>query len=450
MNSGLKISPIGVKPRGDFVEKIKYSCDADLIGSYDIAVIGGGPAGVCAAIEAARNGAKTVLIEGSGMLGGMATTALVGPFMTSYDRDGQHRIVKGLFEEIVSRTEKINGAIDPAKCDAPSIYTSFISEYHKHTTPFDSFALQLTLDDMIKESGVDLLLYTRYIDSILKDEKIEAVILDALQGVVSVRAKQFIDCTGIAALAHKSGVKTVKGDEKGNSAQPATLFFEVAGVDDNAYSKRPKIPVKAYKMPQKGRYKVNHYRVFDVDATNSISMTNAHIQARKQVLEAYKTLKNEKGFENSQIIQVAPVLGSRESRHIDGYYCLTVKDICDGAVFDDSICVFGYGMDVHPRKLDMPGGFHGKSANMYEIPYRCMIPHGCDNLLIAGKTVCAESQAAGSLRVMPACMAMGQAAGAAAAIAVKNGKKPADISTEELRFLLRSHGAVIDIDEFAH
>lgn len=391
---------------------------------------------------------KTVLVEAYGMLGGMATTALVGPFMTCYDRDGERQVVHGIFDEIVDRTIEAGGAIHPSTTDAPSLHTSFLKKYHKRVTPFDSFVLQIVLDDMVKEAGIDLYLYTRYVDSVMDGDKIDSIILSAPQGLVAIKAKQYIDCTGNADVAAFSGVPVWKGSELGIGGQPGTLFFEVIGVNDDAYcdyAKRPIKPVKAYKMPEVGRYKVNHERVYGLDATDARSMTDGHIHARRQVLESYELLKQAPGFENSEIIQVAPVLGTRESRHIKGKYMLTVKDICDGATFDDSICVFGYGMDVHSRDGKMSGGFHGESANMYEIPYRCLVPEGCSNLLVAGKTICAESQAAGSFRVMPGCMAIGQAAGAASAIAVNKNQTPSEISTDELRQLLVSHGAVVDI-----
>ena len=140
---------------------IAYTASVQSIGHYDVVVLGGGPAGVCAAIEAARQGAKTLLVEATGMLGGMATSAMVGPFMTCYDRDGDHPIVGGLFREIIERLAKGGGAILPEFTDSPSIHTSFLKKYHRHVTPFDSFALQVLLDDMTKEAGVDLLPFSQ-------------------------------------------------------------------------------------------------------------------------------------------------------------------------------------------------------------------------------------------------------------------------------------------------
>lgn len=428
--------------------ELSYSKHIPVIGAYDTVVLGGGPAGVCAAIEAARNGMKVLLVESSGMLGGMATTALVGPLMTSYDRDGERPVVAGLYREIVERLMARSGAYAPESTDAPSIYTSFISNYHRHVTPINSFLLQIVLDEMVKEAGVEVLLYTRFADCICENGKITAVILNALEGLCAVSADVFVDATGNADVANAAGVPCWKGEEESGIPQPATLMFEVCDVKDDIYNSlkaRPRRPVKAYRTPTEGCYKVNHYRVFNTDATCSASMTKAHMEARLQVLDALRVLQEETpGFENAILTQVAPVLGVRESRHIEGKYKLTVADISGGERFDDRVAAYGYGMDVHPRSADMDGNFKIPTAEVYYIPYRAMLPKGCDNLLVAGKTVSCESQAAGAIRVMPCAMAIGQAAGAAASIAVKKGLTPDAVPTNELQAILLEHGAILD------
>jgi hypothetical protein len=225
-------------------------------------------------------------------------------------------------------------------------------------------------------------------------------------------------------------------------------MFEVGGVDGEKYSdygQRPPHPVKAYLTPNEGRYNVNHYRVFGVDATNSKSMTDGHKTARRQVLDALDVLRNETpGFESAELLHVAPVLGVRESRHIDGKYKITVDDITNGTRFDDRIAVYGFGMDVHPRDASMSGNFKIEIAEKYYIPYRSMLPIGCDNLIVAGKTISCESQAAGGLRCMPCAMAMGQAAGAASVIAVEEGVLPCDIDVTLLQNALKEKGAILD------
>jgi hypothetical protein len=222
-------------------------------------------------------------------------------------------------------------------------------------------------------------------------------------------------------------------------------MFEVGGVDDARYTARPKQPVKAYLTPTPGVYKVNHYRVHEVDATDSRSMSEAHRKARRQVLEAWAVLRDETpGFEKARITQTASVLGVRESRHIDGKYRITVADIAEGTVFEDRIAAYGFGMDVHPRTADMTGNFKVEVAKAYYVPYRSMVPNGCDNLLVAGKTISCQSQAAGGLRCMPCAMAMGQAAGAAASMAVRENIAPEYVDTVRLQETLRANGAILD------
>ena len=431
-------------------DHLTYTKEIPSIGHYELVVLGGGPAGVCAAIEAARDGARVLLVEGSGMLGGMATMALVGPFMTNYDREGERPTVGGLYREIIERLEARSGAILPENTDSPSIHTSFIKRYHRHVTPFDSFMLQIVLDEMVREAGVEVLMYTRFADCVCENGKIKSVILAALEGLRCVSADLFIDATGNADVAYAAGVPTWKGEEESGVPQPGTLMFEVDGVSDegyNAHAKRPGGPtgaVKAYRTPEEGVYKINHLRVFNTDAADSASMTRAHMEARHQVLESYQVLRKTPGFENARITQVAPVLGVRESRHIEGKYKVTVADVSGGTKFEDRIATYAFGMDVHPRNAEMKGNFKIEIANVYYVPYRAMLPVGCDNLLVAGKTVSCESQAAGGIRVMPCAMAIGQAAGAASAIALRDKLTLDAVPTEELQSVLRAHGAILD------
>ena len=427
--------------------KINFSKNIELYGEYDVVVIGGGPAGVVAAVSAARQGMKTIVIEAMPALGGMATSALVGPFMTNYDRDGEEQTVGGIFSEIVERLEKYSAAIRSDGVENNSIYTSFIGKYHRHVTPFDSFYLEIVLDEMLREAGVEILCYTQFSDTITENGEIRYIIATAPQGLICISGKIFLDCTGNASVAEKAGAMTYKGEEKSGIPQPGTLMFEVVGADDeklNAFGARPERPVKVYRTPR-GKYKVNHYHVYNVDATNAKSLTDAHSEARHQVLQAYDILKNKTpGFENAEISAVAPVLGIRESRHIEGEYKITVQDVAEGRKFDDRIAVYGFGMDIHGRSESEKGNFKIEVAKRYYIPYSALLPKGCKNLIVAGKTLSCESQAVGGMRCMPAAMAMGEAAGVAASIAIRENVGICDINITALQTKLIELGAILD------
>lgn len=426
------------------MNKIPFSCDVSLYGSYDVCVVGGGMAGVAAAVSSARCGMKTLLVERTGCLGGMATTALVGPFMTSYDRDGDEPAVGGIYREIVQRLQKVSAAIPPEEADAPSIYTSFIEKYHRRVTPFDSFQLEITLDEMVREAGAEVLCYTNFASCIMENDKIKQVILLGLEGLIAVEANMFIDSTGIAAVCYQAGVPTYKGDEQTGIPQPATLFFEVANADDNAFSHTIEMPVKAYRTPTEGVYKVNSYHVYNVDAANSKSVTDAHSKARYQVFDAMEILnKRTVGFENATLIKVASEIGIRESRHVKGEYTITVDDVSSGVKYPDRIGVYGFGMDVHNRTPDVDGKL-AEVAKRYYIPYRSLVTQNCSNLLVAGKCLSCHSDAVGGMRCIPAVIAMGQAAGNAAAIAINNKITPKQVPVDTLQKMLLEQNAIID------
>ena len=205
---------------------LQYTQNLALYGEYDVVVLGGGPSGVCAAVCAARQGMKVLLAESTANLGGMATNGKVGPFMTNYDRDGNIKIVGGIFDEIIERLKKYSAVIDPTEVESPTVYTSFIEKYHRHVTPFDSFYLEIVLDEMVREAGVELLCYTQFADCVTKDGEITHAVLAAPEGLICVAAKVFIDCTGIAAVAAKAGVTVhvIDADAKSDPlGRPATV-----------------------------------------------------------------------------------------------------------------------------------------------------------------------------------------------------------------------------------
>jgi len=455
------------------MSEIQYTKTVKNIIETDVLVIGGGTAGFGAAVAAARNGAATLLIERLSMLGGMATAGLVGPFMTCYDNDAEEQLVKGIFDELCLRTKARGGAIHPSKVEGMTSYSSYYMASHRHVTPYQSEVLAVVMEEMLQESGAQMLFNVQVTDCITKDGKLDYVIVHMKEGIAAIRAKLFIDCTGDADAAYFAGVPTWLGKKETGVMQPVTLFFEVGNIDRDKYLSEleadksnldshtancfaqyveearrngdwtlDRNELGNYEQNIPGRWKINTTRIAYIDATKTSDITKALIEGRRQVQEIVAFMKKYlPGCEEVQLIQVATALGVRETRHIVGKYELTAEDILSRKHFDDAICTFGYAIDIHNST---GGGVTFTCVDRYyTIPYRCLIPENCDNMLVAGRSICGSSEAAASYRVMPACIAMGQAAGTAAAIALKSGVRPENVDVVKLRNTLIEQGAVI-------
>ena len=452
-----------------------YTKEVENVFESDVLVIGAGPAGFGAAMAAARNGAKVTLLERGSVVGGMATAGLVGPFMTCYNDEGTEQIVKGIFDELCLRTEKKGGAIHPSKVEGMTSYSSYYIRSHKHVTPFDSDILATVMDEMLMEAGVKVLFQVQAFDAIKIGNKIEGVYAVLKEGLSLFKAKTYIDCTGDADIAQFAGLKTWYGDERNGKAQPSSLFFEIGNVDRDKFigeleNKKEKgelgIPshncwswyiqeakkngdwdidrdeIGNYEMPQRGRFKMNTTRMAGFDATKSEDISKAIMLGRKQVLEVMNFLKKYvPGCENVELIKEASTLGVRETRHIEGRYKLTVEDIMSKKHFDDAICTFGYAVDIHDPNGD--GGTFQEVNSYYTIPFRSLLPLECDNLVVAGRSICGTSEAAASYRVMPCCIATGQAAGTAAALVKDNDVNVCDVDTKLLKETLIKQDFVI-------
>jgi glycine/D-amino acid oxidase-like deaminating enzyme len=439
----------------------------------DVLVAGGGTAGFAAAVAAARNGAKTLLIERSATLGGTLTSGLIGPFMTCYDDAGKEQLVKGIFDELVTRVEARGGAIHPSKINGINPHTSYYKRSHGHVTPHQSEFTAMVMDEMVEESGAKILFNTCLSDCVIKDGKIDYVVVSKKEGLAAIRAKVFIDSTGDADLAYYAGLDFWMGDKETGKMQPVTLFFEVDNIErskfigeleehiqelDNSFKNCfwwhvdearaagewhiPRNELGAYEQNVSGRWKINTTRLINVDATKTEEASRAMIECRKQIQEILAFMRKYlPGCKDVQLVQMAPMLGVRETRHILGKYELTTDDILHRAEFDDAVYTFGYAIDLH-SPTDAGGSFV-LVDEYYTVPYRSLIPQGCVNLLVAGRAICGSSLAAASFRVTPSCIAMGQAAGTAAAIAVKDATEPEKIDIKKLQRILIDQGAVI-------
>ena len=445
----------------------------------DIVVVGGGPAGLCAAVAAARGGAKVILVEKNAFCGGMATAGMVAPFMTCYDSGGDKMLIRGIFEELVERLIAVGGAIHPSKVESKTAFTSYIDKGHVHVTPFKAESLKIVADEMLTEAGVKILYHTQLVDAEAEGDKVTRIIVAMKEGLASIRAKAFIDCTGDGDLAAKAGAAYTIGNAQGKM-QPATMFFTVGGVDvskvdediaknwDNFYRKDginyrslhwrvseareagdwplDRVSIGLFRGVEEDEFSINTSRVMNIDGTKSESLTEGEIAGRQQVRIIFNFLKKYvPGFENSRLILSGSTLGIRETRHIKGIKTLTVDQILNCEVPEDSIMLAANSVDVH--------GKYGPKSNeyitipegkCYGIPYGTMIPHVFSNLAVAGRPISADCEAAGAIRVMPPCMGIGQAAGTAVAMAVLGGYDLRTLDVKALREKLSADGVMLE------
>ncbi len=439
----------------------------------DVIVAGGGPAGVCAAIQAARAGANVLLVEQYGELGGMSTMGAVHPWMTFHDKGGK-QVIFGIAQEIVEKLVKMGAS--PGHVSDTMGETSTV-------TPFDPEALKYLLPRMCLDSGAKLLFHTFIFGAEVKDGEIKALRAANKDGEIRLEAKVFVDATGDADLAAFSGCPFQKGREEDGMMQPGTMNFSMANVDfekiriymkenpsdfhfNTRFDELDSLPncvsgffskwkqgveemglsikrdrVLAFKGHRDDVATINTTRVIGIDGTSPEDLTRGDIEGREQALKVAELLKKfVPGFENAYLMSTGSVIGIRESRRILGRYVMNKEDLLEGKIFPDTIAMNAYTIDVHQPD--------GASFTQFEVPaygisYRALLPQKIENLIVAGRSLSATREAQGSARPTPPCMAMGQAAGFAAFLAAKNSCALEKVDIEELRKGLRENGVYL-------
>ncbi|MBD9010308.1 MAG: FAD-dependent oxidoreductase [Clostridiales bacterium] len=432
--------------------------DISLNDSYDVIIAGGGPAGCAAAIAASREGASVLLIEQSGALGGMSTGGLV-PFWAPFS-DGEKIVYRSIAEEVFTALKKsMPEIVDKDAVDWVSI---------------NSENLKCIYDDLVKGSGADILFNTFVTDVNMRGRYIDSIITANKQKLTAYRAKIYIDCTGDADIAAWAGCDFHKGNDKG-SLQAATLCFALANVDMDEYMAHSPMHSDSsnsimHKIVASGKYPsikeahmcikpiggdvigINAGHIWGVDNTKPVSVSKGLIEGRKYAHELRRALAETlpEVFGKSLVVMTAPLLGVRETRRIVGDYTLNIDDYIARRTFEDEIGRNCYFVDVHrapgedENSPEAQQRHYGRGES-HGIPYRCLIPEDADNLLVAGKCISTDRPMQGSMRVMPACLVTGEAAGRAAAIAAAHGDNTRDIDIRELRTRLIKNGAYIKL-----
>jgi len=430
-----------------------------IFGEFDVVVLGGGPAGIAAAASAARHGAQTLLIERYGFLGGMGTAAGVTNFCGLHANvRGEHRrVVRGVADELLERIGALDGLSEP-----------HLVLGRIHAQAYDVPAYKCAADALLADAGAQVLFHAVAAGVLALPSGIDCLLVETRSGRRAVRANTFIDCSGDGDLAHWAGTPLEKGDGHGALLYP-TLMYRVGGVDNaragEAWRSIPELMDAAeragdFRFPRKGaivrpqkhagewRVNVTQLRNADgsaVDGTDANALSAAESEGRRQAVEYLRFLRARvAGFEQAYILDLAAQVGIRETRRVTGKYQLTREDVLGCARFDDSIGVNGWPIENHVAG-DVRWEWPAEGSPGYnQLPFRMLVPRsGPANLLVAGRCASMTHEGQSAARVSGACFVMGQAAGTAAALALRGDIAPRDLPYLELRASLERDGVYL-------
>jgi hypothetical protein len=425
----------------------------------DVMVAGGGPAGVAAAVSAARQGASVYLAEGAAFFGGMGTAGLVPAFMPF--GDGVNFAAGGVGREVFDRLWDGGGAGPDDKRETGWAHCAIRPE-----------VLKRAYDDLVTaEKGVAFTFLTQVIGIEREGGRLTHAVCHGKSGLSAVRAKVFVDATGDGDLAAWAGAPFEKGDESG-TMMPGTLCSAYTTIDwptvrastvkvqealdrafaDKVFSKEDRHLSGIWRTGEfTGGGNIGH--LYGIDGTDERSMTAGLLWGRKSLLEFVRFYRQYmKGYERMELVGTGSLPGIRETRRILGDYLLCLDDFKKRATFDDEIGRFSYPVDIHPsganqaayaKFLEEWKNLRYKAGENYGLPYRTLLPRGVDNLLVAGRCISADRYMQSSLRVMPCCYITGQAAGTAAAMAAGGKGDPRQVDVKELQRRLKAAGAFL-------
>lgn len=422
------------------MDTMRYELSADLALQHeaDVIVVGGGPGGLGAAVMAARAGARTLLIERYGFLGGMATSGEVHPFMRNH--------------------------VDDLPIDGP-VYTEWIEAMDRyranqgHRQYISKDVAMLAAEDLCLGAGVDLLYHHHLGDVLVEAGHIAGLVLHSKSGLTAARAPVYVDCTGDADLAFRSGCECEQGGPSGH-CQPLTLCFKLGGVDRDRMPDRREINRLYDEAKDRGdiiclredillfewyENEVLHFnttRVIHRSATSGEDLSAAEIEARQQVRQLLRFFRDRvSGFERAQLHSVAHHIGIRESRRVRGQSYLTREAFEECRKCPDAVARVRYPIDIHNPDGTGTEIIHIPAGEWYEIPFACLVARDVDNLLVGGRPISVDHAIHSSMRVMPPACSVGQGAGLGAALASQQGCAPSQLDGTEVRNKLVEMGA---------
>lgn len=430
--------------------------ELEVIYDVDVVVIGGGAAGISAAVAASRSGAKTLLLEQRGFAGGTGAFMPI-PAFCPYT-DGIHIVSQGIAYEILEKVKQQS-----------NIECQIMNKDKLDWVTIDTEVYKRVCDDMLTSNNVEILFHTLCTQVICENGNIQGLVIANKNGRNIVKAKAYIDATGDADIVYMAGAPTLKGDEDDPTVQPGTMCFVISGInkektlayiatqDDDQFSQLVTLAQEKGDIPE-GRKRVSSFswltnttasfnfgHVFGVDGTDANSLTKANIKGR-QLAKVYTDFlrKYVPGFENAHLISTGDQVGIRESRRIIADYMMRIEDFKNKTNFDDEIARNCYFIDVHlPNKDSTMVMEYLPKGESHGISYHSLLPQGMKNLIVAGRTVGSDRLINSALRVMPNCFTMGQAAGVAAYLAALDNVGYRDIDIQQLQDLLISQGAWI-------
>ena len=408
----------------------------------DILVVGGGTAGVIAVIQAARAGCSTILVENGSQLGGTTTTGGVS-FPGLFHAWGK-QVIGGIGWELVTET------VDMSDGQLPDFSIPTGSQHWKHQVHVNPFIYALLAEEKCLQAGVQLRYYETPVSIQFKGNNWEVETIG--KGThTKIICNQLIDCTGNAYVTSLAGLNVLREEE----TQPGTLMFKIGGYDiDNLDLKL--IQAKYNEAVTKGELVGEEFRnihsllrsqgdniqhIAGADSTTSEAHTITNINGRSSLMKHLRFLRTLPGCEKTHIISMQPETGVRETYRVDGEYQITLEDYVTGKVFDDSVCYSFYPIDLHDKNGVAPK--HLEEGTVATIPLRALIPKSSQNLLAAGRCISSDRLANSALRIQASCMAMGQAAGATAAISCKFKTTPLNVPINQIRSLIKKNGGII-------